>query len=350
MLLPFDTVEAFALRRNTGLSFPFLKENGELLSIAANSGLYVEPKSLALYTLFYEQSYEIYQLYPQFSRFILGITLDLETLGHPGTQAKKIAEHMLNIGMLDFETSDTRRLETLSMFERLGMRSECAQRHKRLALDRVTAFTSDADHFTRLNKPLFYELTHLVFFLSDYGRKAMPISTDIHRCLIHAGVLAYLDDDFDLLAEVCVSLSFISAQIPKLWQGAISKFLSSMKISFETHLASALNPSVDEYHPFLVSNWFLAISGGNAFSTRFNSKKPNFCIPQTERSVLSAIATSVHEAFIDRLTPKAASNMIRDQLSAEQQAKISTCCEQVTITNSVLSSFSMKSFDYYQQA
>lgn len=338
MFVSYNTVEAFALKRNSGLSFPFLKENGELLSIAANSGLLVEPRAIELYQSFYDQAYKVYKTYPQFSRFILGIVTDLEALGQGGDVAFQIAKDMLASGVLDFETADSRRLDSISLFTRLDITSPVIQAHESRIWQNVRRFTQFPNHFTRLNKPLFYELTHMVFFLTDYGRRAWPIDTDIALCLRYAGTLAFLDDDFDLLSEICISLRFIDETPPDLWEDEIEKFLSSINITYDTNLKSSLNAQVDEYHPYLVSNWLLAVKGLPVFQQPLKGGTPNFSVSTSGHSDLAKIANEVHKAILapSYLTSNCRLNFSEGFSSVE---KLLNCAETRSLTQCVLSSF-----------
>jgi len=108
LILSYDTAEAFALKRNPVLSFPFLKENGELLRIAVDSGCILDPRALALYGDFYKSALKLTELYPPYFRFILGMIIDLEKGGMQGDVSKTLAQHILDEGFVLLDLSDTR--------------------------------------------------------------------------------------------------------------------------------------------------------------------------------------------------------------------------------------------------
>lgn len=337
MFISYKIFEAFALKRNARLNFPFLKENGELLSIAANSNLLVEPNSIALYNSFYDRAYNLYKIYPQFARFILAIVTDLEALGQKGEVATLIAKDMVSVDILDFETADSRRLDTLALFTRLNITSPEIAEHERRVHQSVSGFTKNPDHFTYLNKPLFYELTHMVFFMTDYGRRPWPVETDIELCLKYAGVLAYLDDDYDLLAEICIAMRFISVKPPVFWEDAVQSLLSSIRITYDTDLKSALNKQVDEYHPYLMANWLRAIKGLAVFEEPIGIGTPNFSIPDGGKSDLARISNHAHKSILasNSVTSSQVTSLATDSL--QQVKTLMDSKETQTITQNVLS-------------
>lgn len=298
MFLSKDIVEAFAVKRNPNLNFPFLKENGELLQIAANCQTLVEPSALDLYTPFYDKSQDLIKLYPQFFRFILGITADLERLGYSGTMGKQIAYQALADRILDFDTSDTRRLEMVSLFQRLGLENEPIKQCEQSVIENIEKFTSDPKRFIYLNKPFFYELTHIIFFLTEFGNKHIRFNTDLVSCLKYAGVLCHLDEDYDLLAEICISLRYLSAPVPLHWEDDVLNYASQIQVTFGTDMKSALNASVDDYHIYFVCNWLADVKGEPSFQIKPGRQAPNFIAPASSKSFLSHLSSMVHNEKI----------------------------------------------------
>lgn len=294
VFLSYDTVEAFAVKRNPSLSFPFLKENGELISVAVNAGFLIEPRALDLYMDFYRNAEALTRAYPQYYRFTLGMILDLERGGIGGEEGKLIAEYVTEEDLVMFDTSDVRRLESLTMLKQVGALSS---KHQRLYSDiirRVDDFIQNPGWYTKFNKPLFYDLTHIVFFLTDFGKKPLPLKCDITPCLMHMGLLALLDNDADLLSEVGMCLSYINQDIPAYWDEYLTRYTDTIQISFNGTVASALNPSVDEYHLYLVSNAYLAGQNKTSFKEKFRSKTPSFSIEDASQSLLSQLSEYAH--------------------------------------------------------
>jgi len=294
LFLSKDTAEAFAKSRNKNLSFPFLKENGELISIAATSGMLMEPIAREFYKPIYFSSSNICEAYPQYFRFILRLILDLEDMGMGGQFGLQICQYVRREGYLLFETSDTRRLEILTLLSRRLKLNEVELKVKDKTLSSVQQFISSPKFYTRLNKPLFYDLTHVIFFLTDYGNMKWPLDKSVHDCLLNIGVLAFLDDDLDLLAEVCICLKFLKKDIPLLWKNSVEDSLSTLKITYDTDVHSSINASVDEYHPYLVSNWLLALNHAPCFTEKFGGRTPNFILERNANSALSEISNLVH--------------------------------------------------------
>jgi hypothetical protein len=296
MFLSKDIVEAFASKRNNALNFPFLKENGELLSIACTSGMLLEPSALKLYASFYDRSLNICETYPSYFRFVLRLILDLEDLGMNGARAGEIATFVREYDFLHYETSDVRRLEILYLLERgLGLTAE-EKDVRQDVLKSVEKFAAQPKFYTRFNKPLFYDLTHIVFFLTHYGTRAWPFQNSIVECLLNVGVLSFLDEDYDLLAEVCICLTFLNEEVPPFWMIFMQSQLAAVNVQFDSDVQSALNNAVDDYHPYLVSNWLLALNGEPVFAERFDGRKPSFVSkPAPGLSSLAEISKVVHD-------------------------------------------------------
>lgn len=320
MFLSYDTVEAFAANRNPTLSFPFLKENGELLSLAANSGFLLEPRALDLYADVYENALKIVQTYPQYYRFILAIAQDLEALGIEGNMGSRVADFVTSQHFVEFDTSDCRRLEALFLLSQTTQLTSDQIDIQSRTLENVDRFISRPGLFTKFNKPLFYELTHFVFFLTDYGRKASPLTHGFKACLMHMGVLSLLDNDADLLAEVCLCLSFIKADIPAYWKAFLEQSYTDMKITFSGTVASALNPSVDEYHLYFVLNWYRAHHGKSVFDTKFNARTPSFSCTATSPSVLSKLSEYLHGHIFSKTPSHVSYQDFEGRLNETEQA------------------------------
>lgn len=297
MFLTYDTVEAFALKRNPSVSFPFLKENGELISICVNSGVLIEPRALPLYKDFYDNAYKLTQSYPQYYRFTLAMAIDLELGGIQGRESQKLAQYVDEDNFVMFDTSDVRRLETLSMLLQIGGLSKANKQLLDDIIERVEIFIQNPAWYTKFNKPLFYDLTHIVFFLTDYGKKPTSLKTELFSCLMHIGTLALLDDDADLLSETCICLMYIGQAVPQYWDEYLTRYRDEIRITFDGTIASALNPTVDEYHIYLVLNAYHAARGRPVFQDKFKSRTPSFSLPERKATVLEKLSNFSHETY-----------------------------------------------------
>jgi len=214
MLLSHEFIKAFAELRNEGLSFSFLKENGELLSIAASSDFKIIPKSLQIYDEFYDKVVNLVLLYPPFFRFFLAMAQDLETLGMPGKKAEVISDYVIEKDLYAYDISDTRRMEIINLLMRSGRIPNFDGDTQEALENRVHGFFNNPDRFIKFNRPLFYDLTHLIFYLTNYGTEKNDHSPALLESLTYVGLLAYLDDDPDLLSEVCLCFKFLGHQAP----------------------------------------------------------------------------------------------------------------------------------------
>ncbi len=298
MFLSTDTVSSFAVKRNNKLSFAYLKENGELLSIAASSGLLLEPAALEHYRSFYGNALKTCEFFPQYFRFILAIVMDLEDLGYQGNTGEQICDYVVSQGFLNYETSDTRRLEILTLLARRRPDGVIERKYREQLIESVDKFISKPDHFIKFNKPLFYELTHFIFFLTKYGKDKIPLKNSPIECLTNVGVLALLDDDVDLLAEICICFKFLGEKPPTFWEQYVEDSLSEVAITFDTSVASTMNSATDEYHAYFMMNWLLALRKQPTFTEKFNGRTPYFSLPQKEPSVLPIISDALYKTQI----------------------------------------------------
>ena len=281
------------------MSFPFLKENGELLSIALNMGFLIEPRAVALYRDFYDNAYTLISCYPQYYRFILPMVLDLEAAGMAGEQGRKITEFVRQKNLLSFDTSDVRRLEAISILQRTTPLLKDENATYLSILERVDGMIANPDWYTKFNKPLFYDLTHIIFYLSDYGRADLPLVGDPVPSLMNIGLLALLDNDADLLSEVCLCLVYLKQPIPEYWDIFLTAYMEDIKYSLEDTVASVLNPTVDEYHLYLVCNGYMAAQNRRAFKDAFRSQTPSFYVPPCAPSCLAQLSDYAHQAHFN---------------------------------------------------
>jgi len=329
MTITYDHVKAFAVSRHKGLSFPYLKENGELLSIAANSGLIIEPRALELYREFYDTSFEILSLYPQFFRFIFAMTLDLEALGMVGDKSAEISNYIISNNLISFETSDTRRLEILHLLARGGKVPAICGDSPEALKQRIHSFISHSDQFTKFNRPFFYELTHLIFFLTDYGKEKTQVTPEMIQSLLNVGLLAILDNDADLLSEICLCLKFLDQEPPELWIDYCESTLENMKIEYAGS-NTTIEQTPDDYHMYFVANWLMKVDGRQAFSEQFLTGTPYFRKPKKAQSVLSCLSQTMHSVMMSRpknkieATYKITSTLSKKQVETARIA-ISSC-------------------------
>ena len=339
LFLSYDTVEAFAVKRNPVLSFPYLKENGELLGISVDSGFLIEPRALRLYDDFYKNALKFTELYPQYYRFTFGMVIDLEKGGMQGNQSQIIAKYVEDQNFLSFDTADPRKLETLTMLSEVGSLSPDSLEIYDNIIKRVDSFISQPNWYKKFNKPLFYDLTHIIFFLTRNGTQALPLRNDARTCLQYMGLLSLLDDDADLLAEVCVCLSYIGADIPDYWDEFLQKSLEEINITYDGTVASAINPSVDEYHIYFVLNWYQAMRNRDAFKTRFTGRIPSFSILNQQESILSKLSSYLHQSHFNIKPNKATLEVFLSHLEEQELDHWFACINSTHHSHEIIDSF-----------
>lgn len=246
-------IDCFARQRRIMDDVFWLKENAELLNILECTGQRVTPDALAPHEKFYAALPDRLAFFPQYYRFLVSIGLDLEDLGMPGTQMDRLCAWVAEQGLVEAELSDLQRAEARRLLARRGIKI----RTRDAGLDdRLRAFINRPETFALPNKKAAYELTHIVFYLSEYGRCDPCLEENAVTSLHYAGILAYLDQNMDLLAEVCTALRQAGHVPAPLWEQAVRATLAAYSV-METHDA----PLSDAYHEYLVSCWATAAMG-----------------------------------------------------------------------------------------
>lgn len=248
-------ISGFATQRRLPDDVFWLKENAEFLGILAATGTRVNAKALDPLRDFYGEIAERMRFFPQYYRFLLSICLDLEDLGMAGDTGAALVRQVQTQGLADAELSDLQRAEARRLAARRGVHLADA------GLDaRLHSFINRSETFAVPNKKAAYELTHIVFYLSEYGCKDPQISGQARVSLTYAGLLAYLDQNADLLAEVCAAMRFAGATPPQVWEDLVAAAHRA------THLESTQGRDLnDGYHEYLVSGWMLSVAGRPAF-------------------------------------------------------------------------------------
>lgn len=235
----------------------WLKENAEFLGILSATGTRPDAPALAPYDTFYQSLTERLAFFPQYYRFFLSICLDLEDLGHHGGLGLQLAQHVARDGLAEAEMSDLQRAEARRLLLRGGVDGP-----EDPALDaRLRRFAQRTETFALPNKKAAYELTHIVFYLSEYGRKDPGLDDAVQTSLTYAGILAYLDQNTDLLAEICTALRFCGAVPPAEWERAVGQAHGAMQL-----VEPGTGARSDGYHAYLVTGWAMAVAGQPAFT------------------------------------------------------------------------------------
>lgn len=244
----------FACNRRKPDDVFWLKENAEVLNVLASSGAMLSDNALEPYRRIYDGLEERLRFFPQYYRFLLSICLDLEDLGIGKTKGTALCHWVAKAGLEQAELSDLQRAEAQRLLNRRGARIEDIQLRARLR-----RFINRSDTFALPNKKAAYELTHIIFYLSDYGVKDPQIDEAAIVSLEFAGLLAYLDQDVDLLAETCVAMRFAGQRPSRIWEDWIAGQMRGFTLSDKGAGHS------DAYHEYLVTSWWALFADRPSF-------------------------------------------------------------------------------------
>lgn len=251
----------------------WLKENAEVLNVLDSGGAKLEPGSLECHAGFYAGLEKRLGFFPQYYRFLLSICLDLEDLGLDGTKGEEMTAWVVREGLPAAELSDLQRAEAQRLCLRRGV--EALPGDTGLA-DRLRGFAGRTETFALPNKKAAYELTHIVFYLSEYGRKDPDLDAPVLQSLRFAGTLAFLEMNIDLLSEICIALRFAGQIPPDIWEDWLRQ--QARRFVIEDR---AQGWAADDYHPYLMINWFLRISGKGGFAEQIPEGAPAFMAPRS---------------------------------------------------------------------
>ncbi|MFK7835136.1 MAG: hypothetical protein AB8B60_02845 [Sulfitobacter sp.] len=266
----------------------WLKENAELLNVLAATGEQVSSDALSAYAEFYDGIEERLRFYPQYYRFFLSMCLDLEDLGFSGDKGGPICEWVATTGLADAELSDLQRAEAQRLLARRGAAAPVGTGDLG---DRLRQFAERPKTFALPNKKAAYELTHIVFYLSEYGQGDPDLGEDALQSLEFAGLIAYLDQNHDLLAEICTALRYVGADPSEIWTQAVAQAHWGI---MPVH-AGDVPQTVDAYHAYLVTGWAERLAGGRAFQSPLPEGGVQFAPPSSGGSALRPLSECLYE-------------------------------------------------------
>ncbi len=264
----------------------WLKENAELLNVLECTGARPDRAALAVHDPFYADIEARISFFPQYYRFFLSLCLDLEDLGMPGDKGRVLAEWVARQGLAGAELSDLQRAEARRLCLRRGVDPMA---HDGGLDDRLRAFASRSATFALPNKKAAYELTHIVFYLSEYGRLDPQATPEMFDSLHYAGTLAFLELNIDLLSEVCLALRFAGQTPPAVWE----RWLSDQVLRFQVVAADRAG-GFDDFHPWLMVNWFMATSGRGGFAHEMPEGPVAFVAPEPAAGPLRELSDCIY--------------------------------------------------------
>ena len=251
-------VDLFANRRRNRRDAFWLKENAEVLQVLLATAGNREKLDLSAYDAFVATLLDEFSFFPQYYRFYLSMALDLAALGRSDVPVAAIAERVVQDGLISTELSDSHRAEARLLLTRAGFHAPDDQGLEA----RLASFAGQSTAFCLPNRKLAYALTHSVFHATDYGRRRIAPDAGRRLSLIRAGIIAWLEDNLDLLAEVAVALHQSGEEVPEVWRQDIL----ATAAGFVGDQGADTGPFDDAYHEYLVLNWAAGALGGTAFA------------------------------------------------------------------------------------
>ncbi|MDD9727354.1 hypothetical protein PVV74_17985 [Roseovarius sp. SK2] len=286
-------LQRFACERRPDTDVFWLKENAEVLNILTSTGAKLPLSALAPFDPHYITLDRKLAFFPQYYRFLLSLCLDLEDLGMPGDMGARSVEWVAFEGLVHAELSDLQRAEARRLCLRRGIDPTFCDSGLD---DRLRGFGSRSATFTLPNKKAAYELTHIVFYLSEYGHRDPDLPAVFIDSLRFAGTVAFLEMNIDLLAEICIALRFSGQTPPDTWESWLAAQARHFVIE-----ADATGWVSDDYHPYLMVQWFLSTAGLGGFGTMLPEGGLRITAPRPHVAPLRELSECMYRLEGDRI-------------------------------------------------
>ncbi len=92
--------------------------------------------------------------------------------------------------------------------------------------------------------------------------------------LHYAGLLAYLDQNADLLAEICVAMAYAGETAPGPWTNWLARETHRFEVTWGDHVSVQ-----DDYHAFFVCHWHHSLTEGEIFGAAVTHGRMRFDYP-----------------------------------------------------------------------
>ena len=186
--------------------------------------------------------------------------------------------------MVDGELSDLQRAEARRLTQRVDVHLPGLE-----GLDqRLHHFIDASATFALPNKKAAYELTHIIFYLSEYGRRDPNVSDHAIKSLHFVGILSMLEQNADLLAEVCIALQFCGASVPADWTAWLATHLSAAQFGTRSVMA-------DDYHQYLMCEWLAQLKGQACFEMVVPNQIGSIDMPEYRTAALRHLSQAIME-------------------------------------------------------
>ncbi|MDA7550645.1 hypothetical protein N8760_02340 [Rhodobacteraceae bacterium] len=104
-----------------------------------------------------------------------------------------------------------------------------------------------------------------------------------------------LDQNVDLLSEICIAMRFAGAMPPKEWETWIGEELGEYQVS------ECANGAVqDHYHSYFMGNWLAALRGNPVFEGKLLARAMSFQASQKSVSPLRGLSESIFKMDAQR--------------------------------------------------
>lgn len=286
-------LQGISARRRHPTDVIWLKENSELLCTLAATNTAIGREALEPYVRFYDELEERLRFYPQYYRFFVSMCLDLEDLGMPGRKGQSICDWVAASGLAEAELSDLQRAEAQRLLARRG-RADAPD--KGTLGERLRRFVERPETFALPNRKAAYELTHIVFYLSEYGRRDPVLSNEALKSLEFTGLVAFLDQNHDLLAEICTAMRFAGQRPSPVWEDAVA----DAHAAIIPMAASDGAAKIDGYHAYLVTGWAQMVAGRPYFEAEVPPGGIEFVDRARPQSALRGLSECLYALGKDR--------------------------------------------------
>jgi hypothetical protein len=314
-------ISCFAFHRRKGDDVFWLKENAELLNILESSGQHPGAQAFAPLAGFYDTLEDRLEFFPQYYRFFLSMCLDLEDMGYGADKAAPLAGWVFDRQLPSGEMSDLQRLEAKRLLARRGI--DAFPDDPGLE-DRVRSFCRATDFFAIPNKKAAYELTHAVFYLSEYGRKDPGLDQAMVDSLLNVGILAMLEQNDDLVAEVCIALRYGGHTPPAYWENWLRRDRRAFLVEADAQWMG------DDYHNYFMAFWLEATKGEAIFTDRYTDGPMGFfraepaCIPLRDLSQILLEMEVERDGSWNNVQPLVEKTLAKNSLAVLNTVQAST--------------------------
>lgn len=139
--------------------------------------------------------------------------------------------------------------------------NEIHREYKKETLNQCLDIIYNIHHPRSVDRGTIYAITHIVFYITEFGSKKTSLGDRILDFFADSGDLCYLSGDVDLLSEIAMSLAFLGEKelIHNHWIKAIQEdaFFLEVNIDFRKR-----------YHRALTAIWALSAAGFSEIPSR----------------------------------------------------------------------------------